>query len=91
MLTYEYECLSCGRLFEAEQRMSDPCLTECPSCHGQVRRLVSAGAGFIVRGQGATEPRPSSHAEGCAFERTGTTCCGRSTRCSSPGCDPRTP
>jgi putative FmdB family regulatory protein len=31
MPTYEYECSKCGRAFEADQKISDPPLTSCPS------------------------------------------------------------
>jgi putative FmdB family regulatory protein len=51
MPTYEYECLKCGRVFEIRQRISEPPLTVCDACGGQVRRLLSA-APFILKGGG---------------------------------------
>jgi putative FmdB family regulatory protein len=51
MPTYEYECLKCGRIFEIRQRISEPPLTVCDACGGQVRRLLSA-APFILKGEG---------------------------------------
>jgi putative FmdB family regulatory protein len=51
MPTYEYECLKCGRIFEIRQRISEPPLTVCDACGGQVRRLLSA-APFILKGGG---------------------------------------
>jgi putative FmdB family regulatory protein len=51
MPTYEYECLKCGRVFEIRQRISEPPLTVCDACGGQVRRLLSA-APFILKGEG---------------------------------------
>jgi putative FmdB family regulatory protein len=51
MPTYEYECLKCGRVFEIRQRISEPPLTVCDTCGGQVRRLLSA-APFILKGEG---------------------------------------
>src|SRR5215475_284035 len=51
MPTYEYECLKCRRVFEIRQRISEPPLTVCDACGGQVRRLLSA-APFILKGEG---------------------------------------
>ena len=51
MPTYEYECLKCRRVFEIRQRISEPALTVCDVCGGDVRRLLSA-APFILKGGG---------------------------------------
>jgi putative FmdB family regulatory protein len=51
MPTYEYECLKCRRVFEIRQRISEPALTVCDMCGGEVRRLLSA-APFILKGEG---------------------------------------
>src|SRR6266705_296905 len=51
MPTYEYECLKCKRVFEIRQRISEPALTKCDVCGGDVRRLLSA-APFILKGGG---------------------------------------
>ncbi len=51
MPTYEYECLKCKRVFEIRQRISEPALTKCDVCGGDVRRLLSA-APFILKGEG---------------------------------------
>ena len=51
MPTYEYECLKCRRVFEIRQRISEPALTLCDVCGGEVRRLLSA-APFILKGAG---------------------------------------
>lgn len=87
MPVYEYECQKCNRTFEVEQRISEPALKECPECHGQLRRLIAAGTGFIMKNSGrpATGHRPPSPGE-CSFEQTGITCCGRGQRCDEPGC-----
>ena len=52
MPTYEYECTRCGERFERRQAITDAALGECPDCRGEVRRLVSGGAGFILKGGG---------------------------------------
>src|SRR5262249_38206976 len=51
MPTYEYQCLKCERVFEIRQRISEPALTKCDVCGGEVRRLLSA-APFILKGDG---------------------------------------
>ncbi len=84
MPTYEYECEKCGLKFERMQPISAAPLRQCPQCRGQVRRLISGGAGFIVKGGG----REAAAAQGgdCSLQRTGRTCCGRSERCGEPAC-----
>jgi putative FmdB family regulatory protein len=84
MPTYEYECLKCGLRFERRQSMTDRPLAECPECTGEVRRLVSGGAGFIIKGSGRqpVERRVGS----CSLEQRGKTCCGRDERCGKPPC-----
>ena len=51
MPTYEYECGKCRRVFEIRQRISEPPLTKCDVCGGEVHRLLSA-APFILKGEG---------------------------------------
>jgi len=52
MPTYDYVCQDCGHKFEAFQSMKDEALTECPSCHGKVKRQFGGGAGIIFKGSG---------------------------------------
>ncbi len=52
MPTYEYECTSCGHLFEVFQKMSDPPVDSCPKCGGKSRRLIKGGSGIIFKGSG---------------------------------------
>jgi putative FmdB family regulatory protein len=40
---YEYQCARCGR-FELIQKFSDPPLLACPTCGGEVQKLLSAPA-----------------------------------------------
>ena len=51
MPTYEYECSQCKRVFEIRQRISEPPLTTCDRCGGEVRRHLSP-APFILKGGG---------------------------------------
>lgn len=55
MPTYEYICNDCGHEFEFFQSMKEDPLTECPSCHGHVRRKIGLGAGIIFKGSGFYE------------------------------------
>ena len=65
MPTYEYECKSCGYIFEQFQNMSDEPLRECPKCKKEVRRMIGIGAGIIFKGSGfyATDYRKSGYKE----------------------------
>jgi putative FmdB family regulatory protein len=51
MPTYEYRCPR-GHEFELFQRMSDEPRADCPECGAESARLLSAGAGFLFRGDG---------------------------------------
>jgi len=52
MPTYDYACEKCGKRYEKFQNMSAEPDTECPSCGAPVRRLIGAGAGLILKGNG---------------------------------------
>jgi putative FmdB family regulatory protein len=51
MPVYEYECTSCGEHTEAMQKFSDPPLSECPECGGELRKLISSTS-FVLKGSG---------------------------------------
>lgn len=80
---YEYRCDSCGHQFERQQAMNEPAISECPTCRGPVHRVVTGGAGFIMKSPSSNQPSPAS---GCSLESTGVTCCGRDYRCGKPAC-----
>lgn len=52
MPTYEYECTKCSHKFEEFQNITDKALIHCPKCKGNLRRIISGGAGIIFRGSG---------------------------------------
>ena len=63
MPLYEYECRDCGRRIEEIQKVSDPPLTTCAACGGDLKRLLSPpavqfkGSGWYVTdyaGKGTT-------------------------------------
>jgi len=51
MPIYEYECTKCGKMAEAIQRFSDPPLTSCSHCSGELHKLISMST-FHLRGSG---------------------------------------
>ncbi len=61
MPTYQYRCTECGEQLEVVQRFSDDPLTDCPRCHGHLRKLFSS-VGVVFKGSGfyKTDSRPSS-------------------------------
>lgn len=51
MPIYEYKCQGCEARLESIQSMSDPPLTTCPECGGELKKLLSAPA-FQFKGSG---------------------------------------
>jgi putative FmdB family regulatory protein len=49
--TYQYACTECGEQLEAVQSFSDPALTECPNCHGKLRKVFNS-VGIVFKGSG---------------------------------------
>jgi len=72
---YEYRCKQCGHVFEKIQSFSAPEEKECPVCHGEVERLISApaiqfkGSGWYVNDYAAKKSGPmKASADGKAGE-----------------------
>lgn len=65
MPIYEYACQTCGHTEEVIRKVSDPALTECPSCGGPFAKLISAPA-FQFKGSGfyETDYKRSTHSGG---------------------------
>ncbi len=63
MPTYEYRCRDCGEDLEVVQAFTDDPLTECPACHGSLRK-VFGNVGITFKGSGfyKTDSRKSSTA-----------------------------
>lgn len=51
MPMYDYACGTCGHRFEVRQSFTDDPLTECPECHGVIRRVIHA-PGIVFKGSG---------------------------------------
>ena len=51
MPTYQYACTECGERLEAVQSFSDQALSECPHCHGRLRKVFNS-VGVVFKGSG---------------------------------------
>ncbi len=51
MPIYEYKCLKCDEVHEVMQKFSDEPLSTCPTCGGQLKKLIS-NSSFILKGTG---------------------------------------
>lgn len=51
-MTYEYECMDCGHLWELEQKISEEPSKVCPKCKKKkAKRLISDSiGGFALKG-----------------------------------------
>lgn len=50
MPIYEYRCNNCGT-FEVTQRITEDPLKKCPTCNGDVNRMISLTS-FVLKGSG---------------------------------------
>jgi putative FmdB family regulatory protein len=59
--TYTYTCTACNDLIEKRQSFSDPPLTTCEQCGGQLRKVIHP-VGIVFKGSGwyITDSRSSS-------------------------------
>lgn len=51
MPLYEYECQSCHKIIEVQQKMTDAPLADCPECHSPVKKIMSRNS-FQLKGGG---------------------------------------
>lgn len=75
MPTYEYACASCDSTHEVQQKMSDPTLTDCPSCGESTLRKLFSGVGIHFKGSGfyRTDSRGGSGSTSTTTPSTSTT------------------
>lgn len=52
MPIYAYRCEACGFAKDVLQKMSDPVLTECPTCNQSTFKKQLTAAGFQLKGTG---------------------------------------
>jgi len=55
MPTYDYECQSCGHVFEKFHSMTSRARVKCPQCGGRAKKMLGTGAGIIFKGSGFYE------------------------------------
>jgi putative FmdB family regulatory protein len=72
MPTYEYACRSCGQHVEVAQSFTDPPLTTCPHCGGELRK-VFGNVGIVLKGSGfyKTDSRSATGKKGSAPKKIG--------------------
>jgi putative FmdB family regulatory protein len=51
MPIYEYQCTKCSKKIEVIQKMTDEPLTECGSCGGELKKLIT-NTSFVLKGEG---------------------------------------
>jgi putative FmdB family regulatory protein len=85
MPTYEYECQECKHRFDQFQSMSAEPIKTCPRCGGPVERLISGGAGVIIKGYGFHATDYAGARPRCGLDRP---CCGRDSVCEHKPCEP---
>jgi putative FmdB family regulatory protein len=67
MPLYEYECTTCLKHTEKIQKFSDPEITICPHCGGDLVRVLSApavsfkGGGWYADGYGNAKPKSTGN------------------------------
>ena len=52
MPIYAYKCGACGHQQDVLQKLSDPVLTQCPSCGAEAYTKQVTAAGFQLKGSG---------------------------------------
>lgn len=52
MPTYEYACEACENTWEAEQRITEDPLKDCPKCGAEKARRLISGSRFVLKGGG---------------------------------------
>ncbi|MGQ9920263.1 MAG: FmdB family zinc ribbon protein [Desulfobacca sp.] len=66
MPIYEYQCEACGQITEEWQKFSDPPLTTCKHCQGNLTKLIShsafhlKGGGWYVSEYGSKKPNSAT-------------------------------
>lgn len=86
MPIYEYQCTQCGQIEEALQKLSDPPLTTCRQCKGNMNKLISQssfhlkGSGWYVTDYGGTSAGSDKAAKGSdsPAKKTESSSCGAS-------------
>jgi putative FmdB family regulatory protein len=68
--TYQYACTECGEPLEVVQKFTDDPLTECPACHGRLRKVFNS-VGIVFKGSGFYRTDSRDSAKSPAPAKTG--------------------
>lgn len=74
---YEYQCTECQHRFEVYRKPTDPPVSRCPECRGQVRKIfrpvgiIFKGSGFHVTDYPNTKELASGKSESKEKEKVG--------------------
>jgi putative FmdB family regulatory protein len=96
MPLYEYECTTCHKHTEKIQKFSDPEITVCPHCGGQLERVISApavsfkGGGWYADGYGNAKPKSSSDSNSTSNSDSKSSTDSKPTKESAPAAAPAT-
>ena len=93
MPTYAYACKNCGHRFDAVQSFSEPSLTECPVCGGELRKQYgSIGVTFNGSGFYRTDSRAGENkkADAAAHASSGSTAKSGESSSAAPATSPKT-
>jgi len=63
MPTYDYKCQSCSDTIEVYQSITADPLTACEKCGGPLKKLITGGGGFMVKGGSSKQSRKAA---GCS-------------------------
>ena len=71
MPTYQYRCTACAADLEVVQKFTDPSLTVCPECDGELRKVFNA-VGVVFKGSGfyATDNRTKKDKSKASAEKS---------------------
>ena len=89
MPLYEYKCINCNRHIEKIQKFSDPEITTCPHCEGQLERVLSApavtfkGGGWYADLYSSAKPKSSSSDSSSSSSNSNSSSSGSNSNSSS--------
>ncbi|MEE9441677.1 MAG: zinc ribbon domain-containing protein [candidate division Zixibacteria bacterium] len=71
MPTYQYICKHCQHEFEEFQSIVEEPISKCPKCGEKPQRLITGGAGFLLKGSGfyTTDYRSASYKKDAANDK----------------------
>jgi len=73
---YEYTCRECGCTFEKLQPSLRSPVAPCPQCGKSAEKIMSASAGYVMKG--------ASQGEGRKWPGENGPCCGQDAGCDNP-------